>query len=285
MEWEALGPPDQWRWLASMGKPDLAPIHHPRHQRWIKTHSHQPSYRDVMLTLKGSNIFGMNGRVYERKPGSVMLFERGESRDYQIAPYQRKKPYGCLWLHLHDEQSLFYQIRGVDAQGERWLPLPMRIKADRSALLITAAWDQCRNAPADPLAWMYLKNIVSSVLLEILATATPNPPHRPHREMVQTLQRYIRANLAGDLSLRHLAGTAGYSPFFFHRVFRSTTGQTVLEYINALRVERAKELLKLHYTVEAITEEVGFASPSYFRRLFHKTTGLSPREWMRAVQG
>ncbi len=282
-EWDGLGPPQSWQWIASIGTSDKDPIRHRRHQQWIKDPEHiwRPDHRDVMLTLRGEAVYGFNGKVYQREPGTVMLFDHGESRDFRGALYQRQQAFSCLWLHLHDAQSLRYQIRGVDQNGQRSVLLPMRIKSDRSAMLITTAWDRCREIPGDPLAWMYLKAIIGSILLEILATTTGELPPHHHQQIVLSMQRYIDRNVSGDLSLRHLAKTAGYSPSFFHRIFRLHAGQTPQEYIDTVRLEKAKELLRTGHTVESVAELVGMASVSYFRRFFKQRMRRPPKQWSR----
>jgi AraC-like DNA-binding protein len=55
-----------------------------------------------------------------------------------------------------------------------------------------------------------------------------------------------QAHLDGDLSLGALSGQAQISPFHFHRVFRGAVGETVKQYCQRLRLERAAHRLVLH---------------------------------------
>ena len=54
---------------------------------------------------------------------------------------------------------------------------------------------------------------------------------------------YIDANLDGDLSLETLAGIACFSPYHFHRIYRSITSETVTDTIRRLRLFRASKAL------------------------------------------
>ncbi len=47
---------------------------------------------------------------------------------------------------------------------------------------------------------------------------------------------YVRENLDGDLSVNRLARIAGFSPFHFHRLFKSITGETLNEIVTRLRL-------------------------------------------------
>lgn len=94
---------------------------------------------------------------------------------------------------------------------------------------------------------------------------------------------YIRDHLTDDLSLDTLARVACFSPFHFHRIFTTITGETVNQCVNRLRLERAAALLKASPRL-SITEAAfacGFTSASSFARAFKKHFGLTARAWDR----
>jgi len=94
---------------------------------------------------------------------------------------------------------------------------------------------------------------------------------------------HARANLTDDLSLEALARVAGFSPFHFHRLFRSLTGETLSDLVARLRLERAVALLRATPR-RSITEAAyasGFASVSVFSRAFKRRYGLNARQWDR----
>ncbi|HXW85397.1 MAG TPA: helix-turn-helix domain-containing protein [Candidatus Binataceae bacterium] len=63
----------------------------------------------------------------------------------------------------------------------------------------------------------------------------------------------------------------------FMRRFSDATGMTPLDYVQALRLEEAKQILETDNTpVEAIANEVGYEDPSFFSRLFRRKVGLTP---------
>lgn len=94
---------------------------------------------------------------------------------------------------------------------------------------------------------------------------------------------YVREHLKDELSLDTLARVAGFSPFHFHRVFKSITGETINEIVLRLRLERAAALLRSTPNL-SITEaafECGFKSVSVFSRAFKKQYELTARQWDR----
>jgi AraC family transcriptional regulator len=94
---------------------------------------------------------------------------------------------------------------------------------------------------------------------------------------------HVREHLHDDLSLDILARVAGFSPFHFHRLFKSITEETINELVLRLRLERAAALLR-STPVLSITDAAfacGFRSVSVFSRAFKKQYGRNARGWDR----
>lgn len=101
------------------------------------------------------------------------------------------------------------------------------------------------------------------------------PPAR-----ILEIVRYVERHYAEPCSLGHLAGMAGLSRFHFLRLFRAATGVSPHQYIIALRLRAAAELLRS--TAEPVTLialDVGFNDLSHFNLLFRRSFGAAPREW------
>ena len=94
---------------------------------------------------------------------------------------------------------------------------------------------------------------------------------------------HVRDNLAEDLSLDVLARVAHFSPYHFHRIFRATTGETLVQFTQRARLERAAYLMQASPDRElgSIALEVGFSAQSDFTRVFKRRYGLAPSAWDR----
>jgi transcriptional regulator GlxA family with amidase domain len=69
----------------------------------------------------------------------------------------------------------------------------------------------------------------------------------------------------------------------FKRRFRAATGLSPLDYVHALRVEEAKQMLETeNLPVDAVAAEVGYEDPAFFRRLFRRHVALTPAAYRRA---
>ena len=99
--------------------------------------------------------------------------------------------------------------------------------------------------------------------------------------VIRAAKEYIRANFSqSDLSLNRIAVHIGVSPSYFSSIFKQETGQSFVEYLTQVRMERACELLKCtSYRTSEIGEQVGYNDSHYFSSAFKKAMGQSPKEY------
>lgn len=70
------------------------------------------------------------------------------------------------------------------------------------------------------------------------------------------------------------------------RRFRSATGMSPLEYVHAVRLEEAKQMLEAgDQPIDAIAAEVGYEDPSFFARLFRRHVNLTPAQYRKRFGG
>jgi two-component system response regulator YesN len=97
--------------------------------------------------------------------------------------------------------------------------------------------------------------------------------------------QFIDLHYCEEVSLEKLAQHVNLNPNYLSEMFKKEMGINYTEYIVALRIEKAKELLKnkpwLH--VSKVAELVGYANPRYFSSLFAKRTGLKPTEYKQRI--
>jgi AraC family transcriptional regulator len=96
----------------------------------------------------------------------------------------------------------------------------------------------------------------------------------------------METNLGERFTLRALAANAGCSRFHFARVFRASMGDSPMEYLMRLRVQRGRQLLERgEQSICEIAALLGFCDQSHFARRFRDQTGMSPRDYARKCHG
>lgn len=94
---------------------------------------------------------------------------------------------------------------------------------------------------------------------------------------VRQLESYIAEHHALTLTLEDLARQIHVSVRTLQRRFLAATGMTPIQYQQAVRIERGKDLLESdHLPVQDIAEQVGYQDRVAFGRLFKKVTGMTP---------
>jgi len=98
---------------------------------------------------------------------------------------------------------------------------------------------------------------------------------------IQRVLAYIEENICTHLKLEDLAELAGVSLSGFKQKFRRETGITPREYINLLKIEKAKEYLSAGYSVTETAFALDFSSSSYFSVLFRQMEDTTPDAYRR----
>jgi YesN/AraC family two-component response regulator len=82
-----------------------------------------------------------------------------------------------------------------------------------------------------------------------------------------------------------IADNTGLSDKYISKLFKLETGQGLLSYIGAVRIQKAKELLSDGpYTLNEIGEMVGYTSNKTFRRVFQKIEGVNPSLYRSSIK-
>jgi AraC family transcriptional regulator len=98
-----------------------------------------------------------------------------------------------------------------------------------------------------------------------------------YRERLLRVMVYIENHLDEPLPLDDLAKVACFSPYHFHRIFRGMVGESVMEHIRRLRLERAAfRLTSTTRSVIDIAFDAGYDTHESFTRAFGRMFGKSP---------
>lgn len=102
-----------------------------------------------------------------------------------------------------------------------------------------------------------------------------------YKNLIRQAKAYLERHfMEAELSLNTVAAQANLSASHFSVVFGQETGQTFKEYLTEIRMNKAKELLRMTALRSAdIAYQVGYNDPHYFSSAFKKNTGYSPSEF------
>lgn len=99
-------------------------------------------------------------------------------------------------------------------------------------------------------------------------------------KVVLAVQHWLQVLYADSIRVGILAASANLGERTFLRRFHEATGLKPIEYLQHLRIEKAREVLELTaVTINEVAWMVGYQDQGAFRTVFHKVTGLSPGEY------
>lgn len=98
--------------------------------------------------------------------------------------------------------------------------------------------------------------------------------------VIYEAEKYIEENYQNCITVSEIARNINVSMSYLSRIYKETTGNTLIHYINQKKIEKAKEyLLNTDMKIYEIAEILGFENTTYFSYFFKKNTGMSPKEF------
>jgi two-component system response regulator YesN len=102
-------------------------------------------------------------------------------------------------------------------------------------------------------------------------------PAEKNQQMIQQMKEYIADNYQKGITLSEMARDFNISISYLSSLFHEETGESFSEYLNLLRLNKAKELLKsTDIKIYQIADRLGFNDAYYFSSWFKKQVGASP---------
>ncbi|WP_456290360.1 helix-turn-helix domain-containing protein [Paenibacillus sp. AK002] len=125
-----------------------------------------------------------------------------------------------------------------------------------------------------------LERLITDICLRVCIT-TSSKKESGNTELLDEIKAYIEENYKDhSLSLKCIADQFGISASYATRFFKNQTGEPLMRYIDCLRMQEAKQLLKTtDLTLKDILYEVGYIDSTNFIRKFKRNEGLTPIQY------
>ena len=242
-----------------------------------QTHYHD-GYQLLFITRGTANVY-VNNAVQKASAGDLLIFSRLEhhavkdqSRDYQrftlelapdISATDREgyrvysilfnRPSGfCNLVDMRDQQAEVYRIfEAIHREVQTIEPMGEEMQRLLVQQLLICIYRQARDT------------------FSVMEGAG--------FELVYPVQMRFHQQFQRQFSLQALAEELNISASYLSHVFKSTTGSSVMGYLQSCRIAEAKKCLaQTNMRIGEIVEHCGFTDSSNFSRTFRTLTGLSP---------
>ncbi len=123
---------------------------------------------------------------------------------------------------------------------------------------------------------------VKEILIKVSNQMTQN--YKEYNEIIKRALDYIHENYHKKVLLADIAEYAKVVPQHLSKVFNKEMNISIPIYINGLRVEKAKRLLRCtNMKASMVSEKSGFESPRRFGQIFKEHTGITPLEYRKDI--
>jgi AraC-like DNA-binding protein len=249
---------------------------------------HRHNHTEVLVCVAGPTSFGWLNRVFRLETGAVLLVERLEQHAFYYP--QDVGEFEHLWVSWQDaplqENGIatfrFHGRRDSVTQDTLCFPRSEQIFAD-----VRSAWDSFGSLEESmrPLGKERLRTLLARMILELSFRAQSSQQELDTGSTsVRKICAVIDSHPDREVPLSEAARVAGYSKYYFHRLFLRCTGETLHTYNTRRRIAHARQLLEGGWSCRAVAEEMSFASPTAFSHWYKRHQGVTPSREMNGGQ-
>ncbi len=211
---------------------------------------------EILLVTRGKCRVESSSGVLEGKPGTLIVIPPGIRHNQINEPGERN-----LFCVFQASPALFSQHwRRIDVSGLGWV---------RRSLLELRNMMEHGNLTGAPA-------LLCSLLQRLNQLENRTEDLHPG---LQRALRFMQDHFTEMLSIEETAREAGVCPSFLRRLFQDFCGESPSRYLQNLRLERARILLRNPYlSMTEIAERCGFGNSNYFIRIYRSRYGVTPRK-------
>lgn len=113
-----------------------------------------------------------------------------------------------------------------------------------------------------------------------LPFAAMTRPRQHGNAVIAEVQTWLADHYATPNPVTAMVARSGLAERTFKRQFKAATGYAPVDYVQAMRIEEAKQMLETEPTaIEEIAVAVGYEDPTFFRKLFRRRVGVTPAQY------
>ena len=229
--------------------------------------AHRHDFIEIGIILDGEGEFSVDDKVFPVRKGDLLLFNPGML--HQSRRINEKEPateFYAGFSNIHFRNMEYNQIL---FPHRTFLLRPKEKTFLHLTRLAESMMAESRST--QPGRYFMLKSYLTQMILLL---------YREQAE-VEKIVDYLEDHYTEKISLDQIAQNMYLSPFYISRIFKSEVGDTPINYLINLRMEKARQLLreKPNCSVQEIALQVGYDDAYHFSKLFKKHYGNSPSQY------
>lgn len=250
------------------------------------------------IVVKTGTLYMMEDDIpYTIKSGECLLLEPGRTHYGHMACTEWTEVY---WLHFHHDLP----TRRLDASAVVWSEVVKESTdydiAPPDQYVYLPKYGPYAGKPMlkilDEMVAMHRKRTMevtidlqikfASLLGQLQSTIRTNRDKSRAAVIAEQVKAYLEENRLANYDAEQLSQVLHINRDYAARCMRMYTGLSPLQYLQYIRMEEAKRLLKMSsITLNEVSEQSGYSDYNYFIRMFRKIVGISPGQYRRISAG
>lgn len=243
---------------------------------------------ELLYVIKNSFVVFVNSQRYDMRENDILFIPSGDIHEFKSEMNTGTRVFINFELSSFSIYSFLERIRSHMRDVRLIVPedgsLHKEIQAEIQKMMNVNDLSDFTNQ------LYYTARIVDIILLLCKSTTS----HINIENMVSSKKKlnglekinrsfeYIEKNYCEDICLKDIANAAGFSEFYFSRLFKEITEKSFHQFLIEFRIKKAEILLTdSNYSISEAAYSSGFSSISTFDRLFRKIKGCSPQEFRK----
>ncbi len=247
-----------------------------------KLPTHRPRGRldfQLLYVASGKAHFYFNGTEEIVTAGHMVIYRPKEEQRYYYYGVDQPEVY---WVHFtgNNVKNILRQYGIADSSHVIYTGTSLEYK--RIFTQMIQELQMCKENYEELLV-LLLRQIF--ILIRRHSASRPKAINSYLENEMERAVKHFHEHYNTAISIEDYAASRGMSASWFIRSFKEFTGSTPIQYILAIRMMNAQNLLETtEYNVTEIGNIVGYDNPLYFSRLFKKQNGVSPSEFRKKMR-
>lgn len=253
---------------------------------------HYHDFTEIVVILKGKGIHEVEGQRYQVSAGDVFVLQDYQkhrfvdAREVEIVNvmFDLKKRPGMLDLGEIKRMPGYNALFILEPQYRNTRQFKNRLQLHRSELakvefiLNSMFWEQnSRESGYETILRNHLEDLI--ILMSRQYSKIETHEARALMRIGEVID-YLEKNYKSRVYLDEMAARACMSKRHFHRTFKNATGESPINYLIQIRLQKARELLRnTLLSVSDVAYESGFADVNHFIKKFKKQLQITPHKY------
>lgn len=222
--------------------------------------------------IDGTGTLNYDGKTYKLSQGDCVFIDCSKGYTHKTG----KDLWTLKWIHFNGKNMNDIYNKYIERNGKNVI----------HSSNFNSYINMCDSVFSIAKSKSYIKDIAINEKLSSLITLLMEKTIRKENFVaskyneLDKIKAFLDSNYKNKISLNEISNKFFINKFYLIRIFKAEYGITIYDYLNQLRITKAKELLRFtNESISKIGRDSGFPDANYFSRKFKQLTGETPKEY------